>query len=188
MNILRIINLLIKDGKPLLIFLKGLPGSGKSTLAKELLDIMPNTDIISKDIIRHDMCIASGKTWYKNDKEWTVAKELVIMAERDKRILASLALNHNIIIDDCNFNPIHEERIKEIIGDKARFEEIVLDTPISKCVLRDKSRDEFNRVGPQAIWAMYKQYIRPKNNRKIQKRKRVKNAAQKQLSEKDSNR
>jgi predicted kinase len=142
---LRLLNLKLKDGKPIVFFMKGLPGSGKSTISKSIAESFPNTDIVSKDEIR---------------KELGNIVERKVCEERDRRVIEAINNGKNIIVDDTNFNPVHKERILQIAGDKARVEEIFIDTPIEECIQRDSQRPIEKRVGAIVIWTMFNRYLK----------------------------
>jgi predicted kinase len=57
---------------------------------------------------------------------------------------------YHIIIDDTNFNPIHEERIRMLIdihneitsgNVKYEMEVVIINTPLEECIERDKKRE-----------------------------------------------
>ncbi len=165
---LRTINLILKEKKPVVLILKGLPGSGKSTISKSLIESVPNTVIVSKDTIRKELWEASSpdaKTikWKKNCSDIKDRpSERLVCETRDKKILEAIANGNHVIVDDTNLNPVHIEQIKNIIADKAIIEEVFINTPVQECIKRDKSRPEDQQVGPMVIWSMYNRYLKSK--------------------------
>jgi predicted kinase len=149
-----------------ILMLKGLPGSGKSTWAKQFIAANPNWVRVNKDSIR-DMIAG-----YKRSKESLVLKF------RDIFILNALIANQNVIVDDTNFHPKHEIRIRQLAdiasgkGDPLYPVEVeikIFDTPIEVCIHNDLSRQ--NSVGEKVIRKMHEDYIRPSLNRVIKNEK-----------------
>src|SRR3990167_7392203 len=92
------------------IILRGLPASGKSTWAKEQLEKFPGKyKVINKDLLR--LMLDNSK--HSNEREKFVLKF------RDAIMLQSLADGYSVIIDDTNFAPKHEARIRQLVKDKA---------------------------------------------------------------------
>lgn len=132
--------------------LKGLPGSGKSTWAKEQVEGSPATVRVNKDEL-WTMLFADSKRqgWH----------EKLVLSVRDNIIISALAHKRNIIVDDTNFNPIHEKKIRQIAdaAGNTRVEVKVFDTPLDECIENDLNRDR--SVGETVIRQMRNQYIRP---------------------------
>ena len=128
----------------------GLPGSGKSTWAKELMDKYPNS---YKRINKDDLRSMLDNNFHSNDAE------KFILNVRDTLILLALESGKNVIIDDTNFAPTHERRIRELIKGKAELEiKDFTDVPIETCIERDLKR--LNSVGEKAIRTMYNKYLK----------------------------
>lgn len=127
-----------------ILMLKGLPGSGKSTFAKQLVEGDGNWVRINKDDIR---AMIGG---------YTVKKEKLVLEFRDVLIATSLALGKNVVVDDTNFHPKHEARLRLFDAEFAIRE---FNTPISECIENDLKRA--NSVGERVIRQMYEQYVRP---------------------------
>ena len=163
---LRTLNLILKEKKPVVFFLSGLPGSGKSTISKSIQTSVQNVDIVSKDDIRRDLWMQSspdaGKIqWKKNcDGIKDRPSERLVCEERDRRILDAIANGRHVIVDDTNLNPVHFDQIKKIVGSRAIIEPMFIDTPVQKCVKRDRSRPEDQRVGSVVIYSMYNRYLK----------------------------
>ena len=86
-----------------IIMLKGLPASGKSTWAKEKINENSNYIRINKDDIRESI---TGK--------WTSKKEKIVISIRNSLIKTGISLGKNVIIDDTNLNPKHEQSLKTL--------------------------------------------------------------------------
>lgn len=133
------------------LILRGLPASGKSTYAKELVSKDHNWVRVNKDDLRAMM--NNGEFSGKLEKQ-------VIRTEREIAENA-LKLGKNVVIDDTNFNPIHEEYFRDLaIRYGAEFEIKFFDTPLEECIKRDNKRP--NGVGETVIRRMYNQYLKPR--------------------------
>lgn len=87
------------------------------------------------------------------------SNENFILNIRDFLILKALEDNKDVIIDDTNLAPKHEERIKSLIKGKAQLViKDFTDVPLDICILRDLQR--FNSVGEKTIRRMYNQFLR----------------------------
>lgn len=127
--------------------LSGLPASGKSTKAKELLESMGNAVRVNKDLLRE--MLHCGKFNGKNEG---------ITVDAEESLALHFFLNDtNVIVDDTNFSPKHENKWKGLSNEMgAKFEHIRIDTSIEECVLRDSKREK--KVGPVVIKNMALQY------------------------------
>lgn len=138
------------------IICSGLPASGKSTWTAEQVASSPNTIAISKDYLRA-MLFADSKR-----KPW---HEGLVLKVRDAIIDQALKSKRNVIIDDTNLNPIHEEKIRTLI-DEGQYPEKVnvriqeFDKSLEDCIKDDLKRER--SVGETVIRDMHNQYIRPK--------------------------
>lgn len=131
------------------LLLRGLPASGKSTYAKELVSKNHNWVRVNKDDLRAMM--NNGEFSGKLEKQ-------VIRTEREIAENA-LKLGKNVVIDDTNFNPTHEEYFRDLaVRYKAEFEVKLFDTPLEVCIERDNKRS--NGVGETVIRRMYNQYLK----------------------------
>ena len=132
------------------LLLRGLPASGKSTYSKELVSKDHNWVRVNKDDLRAMM--NNGEFSGKLEKQ-------VIRTEREIAENA-LKLGKNVVIDDTNFNPTHEEYFRQLAKTyKAEFEVKFFDTPLEVCIERDIKRP--NGVGETVIRKMYNQYLKP---------------------------
>lgn len=145
-----------------ILMLKGLPGSGKSTWAKTFVEHNHDWIRVNKDSLRAMM----GS--YRPGKD-----EELILRWRDNLIMAALRRGKNVIVDDTNFHPKHEERLKNIIyGEQGLedplficdFEIKTFDTPVDECIKNDLKRAE--SVGEKVIRKMWHQYVAPRKAEK----------------------
>lgn len=135
---------------PKLLMLKGLPGSGKSTYARELVAKHQYTRV-NKDDLR---AMLHNGTHSKH-------KEQTVLAIRDAIVMRALEKGSNVVVDDTNFAPIHEARLRELAKSfGAQFESKFIDTSVETCIERDLKRP--NSVGHKVILQMYEQYLKPK--------------------------
>lgn len=144
--------------------LKGLPASNKSGWAKEeVLKHPGRTKRINKDDLRAML----------DSSKHSKGNEAYVLQLRDHILLTSLDLGKNVIIDDTNFHPKHEERIRELvsgynegmygneplINNKIQVEVKFFDVAPEECIKRDLVRP--NSVGAKVIWNMYNEYLKP---------------------------
>lgn len=143
---------------------KGLPASNKSGWAKEQV-AKSNCSIkrVNKDDLREML----------DSSKHSKGNESYVLQLRDHIILTALDLGKSVIVDDTNFNPVHEERIRELvsgynegmygneplINNKVQVEVKFFDVSPEECIKRDLKRP--NSVGAKVIWTMYNQYLKP---------------------------
>ena len=145
-----------------IIMLKGLPASGKSSWAKEIVAGNSNYIRVSKDDIRKDFL-----------GSYSQKKEKLVLKIRDAIILEGLKNKKNVIVDDTNLNPIHEEHLKQLAKDNGVNFEIndsFLKVSPEECVKRDLTR--LDSVGERVIYKMYYDYLAPDPLVKIDKSKK----------------
>ena len=144
--------------------LKGLPASNKSGWAKEQV-AKSNCSIkrVNKDDLRSML----------DSSKHSKGNESYVLQLRDHIILTALDLGKSVIVDDTNFNPVHEERIRELvsgynegmygneplINNKVQVEVKFFDVSPEECIKRDLKRP--NSVGAKVIWNMYNEYLKP---------------------------
>lgn len=129
--------------------LSGLPGSGKSTWAIEQVHNDRSYIRVNKDDLR-DMC-HGGK--------WDPKREKQILLVRDAMVEAALRSGRNVIVDDTNLHPKHEQRLREIAElCKVDFEVKHFDVSVDDCIARDAKRA--HPVGEQVIRDMWRSFIR----------------------------
>ena len=138
--------------KKTLTMTRGLPASGKSTWAKQsVLDAPIGTTIrVNKDDLR--IMLHSKRHSYENEEQ--------VLKVRDLIISSSLKDGVNVISDDTNLSPRHENRLRAIA--KEFGVEFVVkdftDVPMDTCISRDASRVE-GYVGAQVITEMSHRYL-----------------------------
>ena len=81
-----------------IIFLKGLPASGKSTWAKQYCFDYPDFVRLNKDDIREEL----------GNPKWSKQFEKEVLRLQRIRGLENMINGKSLIIDDTNFNKVHE--------------------------------------------------------------------------------
>lgn len=140
-----------KNMKQQIIILKGLPASGKSTWAKQKVkEGQGKWKRINKDDLRS--MIDAGEYSDKNEK--------MVLRIRNDLLMRFLHEGCNVIIDDTNLNPKHEEEVRKLVentyGQDVEIEIKEFDTDIETCIKRDKNRE--NPVGEKVIRRMARQW------------------------------
>jgi predicted kinase len=152
-----------------LIMTKGLPASGKSTWAKTFIaerttDYGEKWKRINKDDLR---AMLDNGAWSRENEEF-------ILESRDMLITTAMLHKFNVIVDDTNLVPKHEQSLKDQVrlisgnDEKIGISEPVdvkfevkdfTDVPLETCIYRDSQRA--NAVGKKVIMQMYNQYLKP---------------------------
>lgn len=133
-----------------ILMLKGLPASGKSTYAKELV-ARGGWKRVNKDDLRAML----------DNSKWSKANEKFVLTMRDNIIYNALAQQQSVVVDDTNFNPVHEQALRDISDElKIPFEVEFIDTPLEECLERNIHRP--SPVREHVITDMYNQYLKPK--------------------------
>lgn len=128
--------------------LRGLPASGKSTWAKE--QVRQGVHRVSKDDLR--MMLDNGAYSKPNEK--------IIIEVRNLIVQRVLFYRETIIVDDTNFNPIHEKTLREIANIQgAAFEVKDFEASLEDCIARDAERGE-KSVGEKVIREMYEENLK----------------------------
>lgn len=114
-----------------IIILKWLPASGKSTWAKEQVEKSGKNIVrVNKDDIR---AMVGG---------YSKPNEKLTIEIRDIVIAKSITDGRNVIVDDTNLNPIHEEDIRWIASELWAIVEIKeFRTSVEECIERDSKRE-----------------------------------------------
>ncbi len=129
---------------PKVILTKGLPGSGKTTWAKSVINQQPGAyKRVNKDDLRAML----------DDGHWGKRSEGFVLQVRNTIIQHALVNDLHVIVDDTNFNPIHEDDIRRLVhkinqdDQKSHWVEIkdFSDVPVETCIERDLKRP--NSVG-----------------------------------------
>jgi predicted kinase len=132
---------------------RGLPGSGKSRWAKDQVQQSTGGYVrVNKDDLR--AMLHEGK--------WSRSNEKLILAVRDQVIVSALQSGNHVIVDDTNFAPKHEERLRQLAKENsAAFEvEDFTAVPLDTCIERDLKR--LASVGEKVIRKMHADYLAPK--------------------------
>ncbi len=108
------------------VILKGLPASGKTTYARA----MEGYRRVNKDDLRVML----------DDGRYSPENEQVVGAVRDLAIIAVLYGGNDVVVDDTNLDPKHEDRIRDVVGKLAKVEVIHIRCDIEECVRRDATR------------------------------------------------
>jgi len=140
-----------------IIMLRGLPASGKSTWAKQTVKENPHQyKRINKDDLR--AMLDSGKHSKSNEK--------FVLKLRDWVIREALLNGKSVIVDDTNFYPNHEKRLRELAklheaetGKVVQFKIKEFDISVEECIRRDLERP--NSVGEAVIRRMYNDWKNP---------------------------
>lgn len=140
------------EHKQQLIMTKGLPGSGKSTWAHDYVLTKPAGKCIrvNKDTLRE--MLHAGR--WKGNKT-----EPQIEGARDTLVKMGLALGIDVIVDDTNFAPVHEARLRALATEyEADFRvQDFTHVDVEECIKRDLKR--ITSVGEAVIRRMYHQYL-----------------------------
>lgn len=140
---------------PKLIMTKGLPASGKSTWAKQqVLEGNGRVKRVNKDDLR--AMIDAG--------QWSKHNEKQILDIRNRIVDYYLSKGYDVIVDDTNLAPVHEETLRGFTMDdqySATFEiEDFTDVPLRTCIDRDSARP--NSVGEDVIRKQWKSFLKGK--------------------------
>lgn len=135
----------MNNRKSVVMMMRGLPASGKSTYVKSMMN--PDLKRVSKDDLRAMLDLG----------EYSVANEMLVLDVRDFIIQSCIEKGFDIVVDDTNLNPVHEQALREVAeAFGANFEVIEIKTDIDVCIRRDAERD--NLVGEYAITQMAEKY------------------------------
>lgn len=140
---------------PTLIMTKGLPASGKTTWAKDFVKKrITKTKRVNKDEMRQ--MIHAG--------EWSKELEKDIIQARDALTILYLNEGFDVVVDDTNLQPGHEENLMKI-AEHCGAEFLVkdfTDVPLNECLRRNLERP--NYVPEKAIRRMYTTFIKQKEH------------------------
>ena len=138
---------------------KGLPASGKSTWSNEQVLAAPPGHLvrITKDQLR--AMLHSGVH--------SKGTESQIVLARDSLVSTFLKSGVDVIVDDTNLVPFHEQRLRAI-AEKHQAEFHVQDfchVPLEECIKRDAQRSA--SVGESVIREMHKQHFKDQVEREV---------------------
>jgi len=135
--------------KQKILMLKGIPGSGKSFYRKQFILDNPNWKHVNRDEIRLEF----------PEETWSSQNEKKYLNLEHTRGIEYLNQGFNLILDNTNFNTIHEDYWKSIAEEKGcDFEIKVFDTDLKTCLQRNALRAK--PVPEVAIRSMYNKYVR----------------------------
>lgn len=135
------------------IMLRGIPGSGKTTFAQRWCKLNPEYIRVNKDDIRNMILMGDQRE-----------KESLIVESSREIVSKALEQGYSVIVDDTNFNPIHEEWLKSEInfhnlgGRAIVLKTHTMRTPIETCIERDSKR--LKPVGEKVIRKMHEDSIK----------------------------
>jgi len=134
--------------RPFILMLQGLPASGKTTLAKKMVD--GGAVRVNKDDLR--AMLHNGRYSKENEKE--------VLALRDQIVVDALSQGKPVVVDDTNFAPKHEERLRDLAAQwEVPFVKHFVDTPLDVCIARNNQRED--AVPTQVIRGMFNRYVVP---------------------------
>lgn len=140
-----------------IVMLKGLPASGKSTWAKEFIKGKKDWIRVNNDELG---AMLFGELWAEGRSD---------DIDRARKQLITLAMSRldNIVVDNTNLHPKHEEYLKDLVF---KHNESVMhtpkpelysfeikdftDVPVEECIKRNKKRE--NPVPDKVIYQMYR--------------------------------
>jgi len=132
------------------ILLCGAPGSGKSTYGNHLLKTMPNSNLISPDLIRAEFGDIADQS--KNG--------LIFNTIIPARIVGANSQSKDILFDATNVNRKNRANIIAQIKELGyRLEIHVMNTPIEVCKARNLARER--KVPDSVIDRMFAQFQHP---------------------------
>ena len=139
-----------------IILTKGLPASGKSTWAFEQVDASKGKiKRINKDDLRAMLDHGSHSKH----------KEEFVLNVRNEIILTCVGKGMDVIVDDTNLAPKHEEDIKALVKDIPDVTVSIqdfTDVPLKECLKRNENRA--NPVPEKVIIGMHRRHIVNKNS------------------------
>lgn len=129
------------------VLCRGIPASGKSSWAKQfIIAERGKWKRVNKDDLRAMLDVS----------HYSKANEAFVVRLRDHIIVETLREGKNVIVDDTNLNPQHEESIKNLVLGLAEVEIKWFPISVEEAIYRDSRREA--SVGETVIRSMYKQY------------------------------
>lgn len=136
------------------LILKGLPASGKSTFAKQLVAQKGSKwKRINKDDLRSML----------DNGQHSSGKEKYVIKARNLLLGRALQDGYDVIIDDTNLNPVHEQDIRDYVPSvrqNVKIEVKFFDIDVEEAIKRDLARPV--SVGEHVIRRMYNEYLKPR--------------------------
>lgn len=131
----------------IIYMMKGLPASGKSTYIKSAM-MNPDLKRVSKDDLRAMLDLG----------EYSAENEVLVLDIRDSIINRCVEKGFNIVVDDTNFNPAHEQALRRMAKVlEADFNVVEMKASLETCLEWDSKRD--CPVGEFAIRSMAEKYL-----------------------------
>jgi predicted kinase len=149
------------------IITRGLPASGKSTFAVKMLEKLPDTIRVERDLLRDQLynsraySAPEGSTpeeiaafsQYLRDREATITQIQRSMVE------VALTAGKNVIVSDTNLRASYVKDWYKLANKFGVVAEVIdfSDVSVDECIRRDAVRD--NSVGETVIRDMYKRFF-----------------------------
>lgn len=103
---------------------------------------------VNKDLLRE--MLDFGTFTHFNEKT---------ICEVEDNLIKSLLPSFNVVVDDCNLNPVHMKRFEKLaVGHELEVVDLT-DVSPSQCVQQDLKREKF--VGKDVIMGMWQKYLMP---------------------------
>lgn len=135
--------------KPQLIMLRGLPASGKSTWAKEQI---AKGDGKIKRVNKDDLrAMVDGGKWSKQ-------REKHILSLRNSHIIDALFDGYSVIVDDTNFSPSHESKLRHM-AEELEVEFVIKEFYVPPTVAEERDALRPNGVGAKVIRRMWRESV-----------------------------
>ena len=102
------------------------------------------------------------------------SREKEALRIRNRLIEEAIRMRKNVIVDDTNLNPKHEQHIRKMardLGCKFEINDSFLKIPPEECIRRDLHRGD-KSVGADSIWQMYYKWLCPEPIKKLEKEKK----------------
>lgn len=133
-----------------LFMMKGLPASGKTTRAKEMCRNL-GIKRVNKDDLRAMI----------DDGQWSADNEAMILRFRDAIIAETLTKGLDIVVDDTNLIPKHEQDLRQLAEKHGALFGVIdlTSVPLEICLRRDRARAK--PVGDDVIKNMHRRWLSP---------------------------
>lgn len=139
-----------------ILLLSGLPASGKSTYAHKWIAEDPDhRRRINWDDLRVEMFGCKGATYFSQPSKYVRECEAKVKEESEEiatNFLKANPIEHSVVIDNTNLTDRHKGIWQEIgrnLGVPVETHE--MDTPVARCIDRDRRRKGDDRVGRAVI-------------------------------------
>lgn len=137
--------IILRNKKPTVYLLHGLPGSGKSTWAKSN---HPDLPIVSRDIIRYELGYTNGP---EEKARLNEGQESKVTIEENKRIQNLINQKKDFIIDDTNLRLKYRTPLIETLRKAGYYVVgVVFETPLNVCISR--RTDQISPAVMKKLW------------------------------------